>query len=408
MNYKRIIPILLLILFAANFASATTDLLIATYNLLNYDGMNKSKNSYIRTIISSLDPDIIVVQEMISQTGVDSFAISVLNNRLATPPFNDGFTTDNHFFYNPFEIQFLTAEYLSTSLRDIAEYKIRIPSTNDTVFIYSAHLKASSGEENENQRLAEATVLRNRLNTHPDGTKFILCGDLNLYGASEPAYQKLISAEVGNFGQLFDPINRSGEWHNHSGYADIHTQSTRNVQLPDDGAPGGMDDRFDFILVSAAMLDQINISTYQAYGNDGNHFNESINDGTNSAVTSQVADALFYGSDHLPVTMMLEFGVTAIGNANDPFRPHDFALYQNYPNPFNPKTAIAYQLSAISDVNLTVYNVTGQKVVTLVETRLPAGRYQVEWNAFDQPSGIYCAVLRANRRVLTVKMILMK
>jgi endonuclease/exonuclease/phosphatase family metal-dependent hydrolase len=408
MNHKRIITSLLVIVFAVVSALATTNLRIVTYNLLNYDGLNKTKNSYMRTMLSALDPDIVVVQEMISQTGVDSFAISALNNSLATIPFHDGWTTDNHFFYNPFEIQFLAADYLTTTLRDIAEYQIRIPSTNDTVYIYSAHLKASSGEENENQRLAEATVLRNRLNTHPEGTKFILCGDLNLYGASEPAYQKLISVEVGNSGQLFDPIDRSGEWHNNSNFEDIHTQSSRNVQLPDDGAPGGMDDRFDFILVSAAMLDQINISTYQAYGNDGNHFNESINDGTNSAVSSQIADALFYGSDHLPVTMMLEFGVSAVETENGPFTPLDFALRQNYPNPFNPKTAIGYRLSAVSDVDLSVYNVVGQKIVTLVETRQPAGRYQAEWNASEQPSGIYYAVLRTNGRFFTVKMILMK
>ena len=69
--------------------------------------------------------------------------------------------------------------------------------------------------------------------------------------------------------------------------------------------------------------------------------------------------------------------------------PVSFSLHQNYPNPFNPMTVISYQLSAISQVELSVYNLMGQKVVTLVSEKQNAGSHQFEWNAIGLASGIY-------------------
>ncbi len=64
-------------------------------------------------------------------------------------------------------------------------------------------------------------------------------------------------------------------------------------------------------------------------------------------------------------------------------------LYQNYPNPFNPKTSIKYQIPKSGQVNLTVYNLLGQKVATLVNKKQSAGSYKVEWDASGFASGIY-------------------
>jgi photosystem II stability/assembly factor-like uncharacterized protein len=69
--------------------------------------------------------------------------------------------------------------------------------------------------------------------------------------------------------------------------------------------------------------------------------------------------------------------------------PESSQLFQNYPNPFNANTAISYQLSAVSDVELSIYNLVGQKVVTLISKKQPAGNYRVEWDASDFSSGVY-------------------
>ena len=88
--------------------------------------------------------------------------------------------------------------------------------------------------------------------------------------------------------------------------------------------------------------------------------------------------------------------------------PTKFSLSQNYPNPFNPGTAIGYQLSALSQVELSIYNLLGQKVVTLVSERQQAGYHQVEWDASGVASGIYYYRIEAGKFQKVRKMIHLK
>lgn len=69
--------------------------------------------------------------------------------------------------------------------------------------------------------------------------------------------------------------------------------------------------------------------------------------------------------------------------------PKDFALAQNYPNPFNPSTIIEYQLPKVSNVNLKVYDILGNEIVTLVNENKAAGVYEIEFDASRLSSGIY-------------------
>jgi hypothetical protein len=74
-------------------------------------------------------------------------------------------------------------------------------------------------------------------------------------------------------------------------------------------------------------------------------------------------------------------------------------LEQNYPNPFNPSTAIRFQLSAVSDVKLRVFDLLGREVATLVEGKMDAGAHTAVWNAVGFASGVYFC--RLNTRPLT-------
>jgi len=69
--------------------------------------------------------------------------------------------------------------------------------------------------------------------------------------------------------------------------------------------------------------------------------------------------------------------------------PVDFSLKQNYPNPFNPTTNILYSLPKASNVLLTIYDVSGALVETLVNSNVSAGIHNITWNALNAPSGLY-------------------
>ena len=93
--------------------------------------------------------------------------------------------------------------------------------------------------------------------------------------------------------------------------------------------------------------------------------------------------------------------------------PTSFDLAQNYPNPFNPATTVKYQVPSPVAVEVTVYNVLGEKVVTLVNEVQPAGYYTVQWNGRDSrnqtaPSGLYFYTMRAGDFSAVKKMMLMK
>jgi hypothetical protein len=85
-----------------------------------------------------------------------------------------------------------------------------------------------------------------------------------------------------------------------------------------------------------------------------------------------------------------------------------YSLSQNYPNPFNSTTAISYQLSAFSKVELSIYNLLGQRVATLVSGRQQAGAHQIEWDASDFSSGVYFCRIEAGHFVKVIKLALVK
>lgn len=89
-------------------------------------------------------------------------------------------------------------------------------------------------------------------------------------------------------------------------------------------------------------------------------------------------------------------------------QPESFYLNQNYPNPFNPETNLEFGISDLEFVSLKIYNVLGNEVATLVNETKPAGRYSVEWNAGEFPSGIYFYKLTAGSFSEVRKMTLLK
>jgi pectinesterase len=95
---------------------------------------------------------------------------------------------------------------------------------------------------------------------------------------------------------------------------------------------------------------------------------------------------------------------------NEPVRktPVSFELEQNYPNPFNPSTKIAYNLTKADLVNISVYNMLGQKVKTIVDKPMSAGRHVITFNAGRLPSGVYLYRIKSGEFIQVQKMTLLK
>jgi len=93
---------------------------------------------------------------------------------------------------------------------------------------------------------------------------------------------------------------------------------------------------------------------------------------------------------------------------DDKLLPFEFHLRQNYPNPFNPTTTVNYLLPTPADVRLDIYNLLGQRVVTLFEGRQEAGEHTVTWDASGFPSGVYFARLETAERSESIKMLFLK
>lgn len=99
---------------------------------------------------------------------------------------------------------------------------------------------------------------------------------------------------------------------------------------------------------------------------------------------------------------------TGVEKEKGSLKPSSYVLNQNYPNPFNPSTSLSYQLPENSFVSLKVYDLLGREVASLVNEEQSAGRYKVEFNAGNIPSGIYIYMLRTDNFKEIKKMMLLK
>jgi len=204
-----------------------------------------------------------------------------------------------------------------------------IETTTDTTFfyIYVCHLKASSGYEE--QRNEEVIALKTYLSGRTKAENILIGGDFNFYGNDvEPGWNTLLN---GGSVIIKDPIIAPGEWHDNPGFAWLHTQSTRTTSF-DGGSFGGMDDRFDFIFIGTDLKNYSNDAlyingSYRAIGQDGLHFDQSINDGVNLSEPAHIISSLYYMSDHLPIYLELE--VVKEGASIGEFSAEELGVFYN-------------------------------------------------------------------------------
>lgn len=280
------------------------------------------KDKNLRTIIDYVLPDVFCVNEIGSNV---TYINRVLNNVMNTngrhyyancPLTNySGGAIANMLYYDSRKLAFHSYFYVTTSVRDINAYKMYYNSNSlaqgDTAFItfIIAHLKAGSSDANKNTRKTQVEQLTAKLE-QMGIDNYVFSGDFNLYSANESAYQHLLFNNNTAY-RFFDPIDQYGNWHNELQFANIHTQSTHTYSENGCFATGGMDDRFDFILVSPSLFYgakkvQILQETYHALGQDGLIFNKNLLSSINNTLPKELIEAMYYFSDHLPVICNFE------------------------------------------------------------------------------------------------------
>jgi len=125
--------------------------------------------------------------------------------------------------------------------------------------------------------------------------------------------------------------------------------------------------------------------------------------------------AVCNGTSH-NVSVLLNTTSTSIedsGEEEDDLLPYQFELFQNYPNPFNPFTTIHYSIQERSHVTLDIFDVSGRRIARLVDSVQEAGRHEKKWYGWNKEgtvvsSGVYFYKLRAGKKRITKKMILLK
>jgi hypothetical protein len=165
------------------------------------------------------------------------------------------------------------------------------------------------------------------------------------------------------------------------------------------GAVTGFTSYFDETEDDATRSEMLNFNVYRAVD-----FGEFEMVGTVDPDTWEYLDTDVVPNTHYSyaITALYDIAESAMSepaeidfvNVDEVGLPTEFALHQNYPNPFNPITAVRYDLPEASEVRLTIYNILGQKVVTLVDEVQNAGYHSVTWTGLDAAgspisSGIY-------------------
>lgn len=359
------------------------------YNVLNFPSANPQNRELIaREILDIYQPDLFMVCEIESVLGANLLLEESLNynqNLYSRAQFipnqSSSAEIQQMVYYRNDKFILESTQIIVNEVRDINHYTFTLKTeniaTNPIVLeVYVCHLKSSQGSSNEQLRLQMVKGFTDDLETLDPDAFVIFAGDFNVYNSNEPAYIELLDPT--NAIQMVDPIDTPGSWSNNIAFQNIHTQSTRTSSGPfGSGAGGGLDDRFDFISVSSNMMTNPKLryipQTYKAYGNNGNCFNENINNSICSGTFSEpLRDLLYNMSDHLPVVMELESDESIVLATSEILSKPSFSL---------GNTLVNEKVSIISEINSTieVFNLLGQKITELIVSSAQQNVFDVSY-----------------------------
>ena len=411
--------ILVFIVLCSCFINAQTNIKAMFYNTLNYnsDVASESRTPYLKTILDEVQPDLFMICELKNEAASNYLfenAVLPSNANFNKADFKSSQSPAKSLlqmvYYNADKLELEYNEVIPTNIRDINHYTFKINSNNSEeatlrIEVFVTHLKASRGSDNMEKRLASVENFTRELERLPENSYVLFAGDFNFYTSNEPGFQEIIDKT--NAIQLIDPIDRlcpafpendgtdyfnennydSTYFWNNESFADVHSQSTRTSRdidgdgEDDDGSTGGMDDRFDFIMMSKNLQTSDKLAyienSYKTVGNNSNCYNSFVSNSTCTGEFSQnLRNALYYFSDHLPIVMELESPRSTLSTTKfESFSIINSNLVTNTLVLQTPKVA----------KNIAVYNQLGQKVFEA--KNLDSNKIEIETSTFTQ--GLY-------------------
>lgn len=431
--FKRIALFLMLFLWVLQ-SFGQTRIKTMFYNLLNYSNnqVSRDKTPFLRTILDQVSPDLLLVCELENEVGSNYLftnAIDPHNPDFEKAPFQEIQSSSSGgitqmVYYNGKKLVLETNRVIATNTRDINHYTFLINTENSVtnpikLEVFVTHLKASRSANDRQRRLASVEDFIGALADIPSSSYVLFAGDFNFYTSNEEGYIRLISDQ--NPIQIVDPINRpcpnfpndgidyfdedfynNFYFWNNSSFADIHTQSTRtsNTGLIDQsGATGGLDDRFDFIMMSQNFNTSSHLfyvsNTYQTIGNNSNCYNSSVNDSSCTGTFSQnLRNALLEFSDHLPVVMEIETPENTLSTTtytSNILLPKGNVIENNLeikiPNSHYHfiKKIIIYDINSRKVIERLTGNKTNDLLININTSKLSSGIYYISSNIGNRP-----------------------
>ncbi len=392
------------------------------YNLLNYsdETVSQQKSPFLRTVLDEVNPDLFMVCELVNLNASNYMFNNVIlphNSDFdkATFEVNQSGSSElqQMVYYNTKKLVLETSRVILADTRDINHYTFRFNTENSAtdpikLEVFVSHLKASTGASNRLRRLASIQDFVDALNDIPSDSHVIFAGDFNFYTSNEEGYQELIDPT--NPIVMIDPIDRPAVefpedpdvtdpftfynwsstyfWRN-SSFADIHTQSTRasNAGLIDQsGSTGGLDDRFDFIMMSENFNSSSDlyyvVNSYKEIGNNGNCYNGTLSDPScNGSYSQNLRTALTEFSDHLPVVMEIQTPENTLSTSE--YSENIAFLKSNL-----IQTTLEIQLNENTGLKeLKIFNTNGQLIQTIDLRNSGENRFQIDVQHLSQ--GIY-------------------
>lgn len=384
------------------------------YNLFKFpNALPQNRELILQSILDDYKPDLFMVCELVTENGADLILNTSLQNQVDTFA-RANFVADvskpddpiqTMVYYNTRKLTLLSQQKLVTVYRDINQYSFKVnvdPANPIYLEVFVAHLKSSTGAANQQTRLQMVEAVTNKLQQLTLPNTFVLfAGDFNFYTATEPGYQKIIDPQ--NAIVLKDPVNMPGSWQDNPAFAHIHTQSTRVSSVgfgggTNSGAGGGVDDRFDFIMMSENFINNTRFSyingTYKAYGNNGDCLNKDVNDTASVGVYSQtLRNQLYNMSDHMPVVMQFQVNEN-LSTKEVSMKP---LMWFESSNKTDSELYVGVNLDLLksTQTTLSIYNTLGELV-----TSIPVRSKSVVISIEDFASGLYFIKMSGTNSVL--------